>query len=231
MDNRDCGLVVIALQVFIETAELFDKEHAFIDDCSRGKRADVGVLGALFELAADNIKSSVKFNAAGCLFRAFDEALHNARHARARRAAQDFRMYRNTAPAEQLETFLLRDDFQHTHREHALHLILRKKQHANAVITLAGQCDAGGGCGCFEKLMRNLRKNSDAVANLSGRVLARAVLEFLHNCQRVVQHLVIRMSVNIYDGSDPAGIVLCEKSLVIFTGPFGSFEIVHSILH
>ena len=231
MDNRNRSLVLFALQVFIEAAELFDEEHAFIDDCSRGKRADISVFGTLFELAADNVKSSVKFDAAGCLLRAFNEALHDARHARARGAAQNLRVYRNAAPAEQFESFLLRDDFQHAHREHALHLVLRKKQHADAVIAFTVQSDTCGCGGCFEKLMGNLRKDTDAVADLSGRVLARAVLKLFHDCQRVVQHLVIRMPVYIYDGSDPAGIVLCEKSLVIFTGPSGSFGIVHSILH
>ncbi len=207
MDNRDCGLVVFALQVFIEAAELFDEEHAFIDDCSRGKRADISVFGTLFELAADNVKSSVKFDAAGCLLRAFNEALHDARHARARGAAQNLRVYRNAAPAEQFESFLLRDDFQHAHREHALHLVLRKKQHADAVIAFTVQSDTCGCGGCFEKLMGNLRKDTDAVADLSGRISACSVIEAFHDLQSIIQNGIVLMSINVHDGADAARIV------------------------
>ena len=44
--------------------------------------------------------------------------------------------------------------------------------------------------------------------DLAGGVLAGSVLQFLHNVQRVVQNLVVLPSVNVYNASDAAGIVL-----------------------
>ena len=55
--------------------------------------------------------------------------------------------------------------------------------------------------------MRDLGENADAVADLSGRVLACAVFQLFHDMKGVIDHLVVLPSINIDDASDAAGIM------------------------
>ena len=54
----------------------------------------------------------------------------------------------------------------------------------------------------------DLCQDPDAVAHFARGVFAGPVLELLHDVQSVVQNPVVFSSVNIYNASDAAGIVL-----------------------
>ena len=62
--------------------------------------------------------------------------------------------------------------------------------------------------------MADLGQNTNAVANLSGCVLAGAVLQLLNDMKCIVQNLIILMAVDIDNGSDSAGIVLFLQSFI-----------------
>ena len=62
--------------------------------------------------------------------------------------------------------------------------------------------------------MTNLRQDTYAVAHLAGSIFTRAVLQLLYDMQRIIQNLVILVSVDVDDGADTAGIVFSSKTLV-----------------
>ena len=56
--------------------------------------------------------------------------------------------------------------------------------------------------------MGNLRKNTDAVADLSGRVLSGAMFKLLDDMERVAERSVARVTVDIDDHADSARVVV-----------------------
>ncbi len=62
--------------------------------------------------------------------------------------------------------------------------------------------------------MADLRQNADAVADLSGRVLAGAVFQLLHDMKRIVQNLIVLVAVDVDDGADSAGVMFLLQALV-----------------
>ncbi len=120
MHDGNGRLKIMILQIVIEFAQLHDQEHALVNNGSRGERADIGILTALFEFAADHVESAVEINALFHILRLLNEALHDAGHGILRKIAQNFRMHRHLSPAEELQSLLFRDDFQHPHRKGAL---------------------------------------------------------------------------------------------------------------
>ena len=63
--------------------------------------------------------------------------------------------------------------------------------------------------------MGYLRQYSYTIADLTGRVLTRAVLELLDDGQSVRQGPVILRSIDIYHSADTAGVVLFIELTVI----------------
>ena len=74
--------------------------------------------------------------------------------------------------------------------------------------------------------MSDLQQDADTVTDLARRILACPVLKFLDDVQRIIQYAIVRMSVNIYNRPDSAGILLILKSR-IQTSVIGLFSVPH----
>ena len=72
--------------------------------------------------------------------------------------------------------------------------------------------------------MSDLQQDADTVTDLARRILACPVLKLLDDVQRIIQYAIVRMSVNIYNGPDSAGILLILKSR-IQTSVIGLFSV------
>ena len=90
----------------------------------------------------------------------------------------------------------------------ALELILREKEHANAIFPLCAQGQPLLGGGLLEEFVADLRQNADAVAGLALGVLARAVLQMLHDLQRVVNGFVALAPLDVHHSADAAVVML-----------------------
>ena len=135
MHDRDGGLVIGATQIIVECTQLLDQKHTLINDRTGRKRANISIIGTLLIFAANYVQTAVEIQAARHMLRASQEALIDRRHRVQSHLAQDLRMRRNLTPAQELKAFLRRDHLQHPHRESALHLIGRQKDHTDAVVS------------------------------------------------------------------------------------------------
>ena len=162
----------------------------------------------MLKLTAKNVKLAVKVKSTADIFRTLDKALHYARHAVFCALPENIRIHRNLSPAEKFEVLLFCKDFKHFHRLRADIFVLRKEEHSDSVVARFLQPDSFLLCRLLEKPMRNLNKNSDSVAGLSGRIFSRAVLQLFNYAKRVVHDFVSRRTVNVYDRSDSASVML-----------------------
>ncbi len=230
MHDGNRRLIILALQVLIEFAELPHEEHTFIDHRTGGKRTDIRILRALLKLAADDIEAPVEINSLCGILRTADKALAYVRHAVARRGSENVRIRRDIPPAEKLQSLLLRDDLQHAHRKRALQVILREEEHTNAVIALAKCICVFNAC-LFHRLREEavayLQQNSDAVADLPGRIFAGSVLKLFHDMKSIVENLVVFVPVDIDDDADSAGVVF-EGVVTIHNDPLFRYPCIPS---
>ena len=113
MYQRDCGAVILALQIRIKGTKLFYQEHSFISNRSGGKRYYIGILCTLFKNSSYDIQLPVKINALFCLCRFPDKSLHNIWHTVDRSLSEYIRYGRNHTPSPEFESFLFYDDFKH----------------------------------------------------------------------------------------------------------------------
>ena len=90
----------IARKVWVETAQLTDQEHAFVDNAAAGETGHIGVPIGLFEDAAQDEEPAVEGETGFYVVWALNEALHNIGHAATCAAAQYVRIDGNGTPAE-----------------------------------------------------------------------------------------------------------------------------------
>ena len=112
------------------------------------------------------------------------------------------------APAQKRQTLFFADDLKQLFGLIALQLILREKEHANAVFTLFPQGDAQLGRNLLKEFVADLCQNAYAVAGLALSVLACAVLKMLHDLQCIVNGLVALAALDVHDRTDAAVVML-----------------------
>ena len=216
-DGRGIALV---LQVRIEFAKLIHQEHALVDDGAAGEGADVGVVVALLEHAAGDVEPAVEVDAAGDRLRARHEALADVGHAVAGALAEDVRVRGHVAPAEEVQPFLFGDDLERLFGAADQQRVLRKEEHAHAVISRIQTLNAGNDLA--EQLVGDLGEDAHAVAGIARGVLACAVSQPLDDLQRVVHRHVRTDALYADDRADAACIVLktgiVKSHLVCFHG-------------
>ena len=84
-------------------------------------------------------------------------------------------MHRHCTLAKELQSLFCGNDFHHPHGKRTLHCILRQKEHANAVIPLFLQRNAGFSRRLFEEGMGHLGEDADPVPYFTGCVFACSV--------------------------------------------------------
>ena len=67
-----------------------------------------------------------------------------------------------------------------------------------------------------EKFMRNLLQYTYTVSDLAVCVLAGPVLQLFHNVKRIIKNTMIRMTVNIDNHADTAGVMFVLYLLIRF---------------
>ena len=209
------GIIRVA-QVGIERAELTDKEHSLVDNGARRERRNIGVVVALLEHPADKIQPSVKIKSPVHALRSAEKALHYIGHTFPCAFAEDIALNRYIAPAEEGNTLLCRDYFEHFLRLTALQRVLREEEHSDAVIAFAADYDPQLRRLLCEKCVRYLGEYADSVAGLAVGVFSCAVLELFNYRKRAVNCFAALFSVYADNGADTAGImfgIFCEKSL------------------
>ena len=116
-------------------------------------------------------------------------------------------MHRHCTPAKELQSLFCGNDFHHPHGKRTLHCILRQKEHANAVIPLFLQRNAGFSRRLFEEGMGHLGEDADPVPYFTGCVFACSVLQLFYNMQRIIQRTIVLMAVNIDNCTDAAAVL------------------------
>ena len=208
MHNGQRRFIFRRAQIVKKGAQLPDQEHPLVHDGPAGQRADIAGGAALLKHAAHHIQPPVKRQARGHPGGLLHKTLPDGRHAGARLAAQHIGGDGHFAPAKEAEALFLHNDLEHLHGLAALQLPLREKEHAHAVLPLAGQFDAKGFAGFGKIAVRDLGQDADAVAGLALGVLTGAVLKVFHNGQRVGHDLVAFAAAEIGHGADAAVVVL-----------------------
>ena len=194
------------LQIAVEFPQLIDKEHPLVHYGAGRHGADIGILRALLKFTPYYVQSSVELNAFLYVSRLSDETLPDGRHALHRPLSENLRAYRHLSPSKERKLCLGDDHFHHPHGKHSLHGISGKKQHTDTVFTFFSQHDLLF-CGSRpEESMRDLSQDSDAVTDLSGRILAGAMIQLLNDMESIIQDSVFFCPVYIDDRTDAAGV-------------------------
>ena len=103
-----------------------------------------------------------------------------------------------------MQAFLFADDLEQLFVLVAAQLLLREKEHTDAVFPLLAQRDAGLGGSLFKELVANLQKNAHAVASFALGVLAGAVFQMFDDLQRIVNGFVALASLDVHHGANAA---------------------------
>ena len=213
MYHADGALVVGVLQIRVEQAQLLDEEHTFIYNGAAGQAADIGVGAGLLEHAARDIETAVKGDTGLDALRLAHKALPDARHAGDRLVTEHFGAGGDFAPAQKRQTLFFADDLKQLFGLIALQLILREKEHTNAIFPLLANFQPQLGCGLLKEFVADLGQNADAVAGFALGVLAGAVLQMLDDLQCVVDGLVGLAPLDVDNRAD-ATVVMLELGAV-----------------
>ena len=208
VDQGDGALAVRVRQVRVEFAELAHQEHALVDDGPAGERGNVRIDVGLLEHPAGHIQLSIEVQTFFAVGGALHKALADGGHTGQGLFAQHLRVGGNIPPAQEFHALLGHDDLHHLLGLGTLEAVIGEEEHAHAVVPLATQGDAVGGCGLYHQLMRDLEHQAHAVAGLSSGVLAGAVLQLFHDFQGVVHGLIGFIALQVHHRADAAGIVL-----------------------
>ena len=216
VDERHGRLDGGVVEVDEEAAHLRGDQHALVHDGARAHRAHVEDLvaqgklgvGLLFDGATAHVQATLKGIAGGRVVRTAQEGLQDGGHAGARRLAQVVRVDRHLAPKEQRHAGLGAALLEHaTGILYAL-VVLREEQHGHTIVALCRQ-NLAALLGLFtKKVMRNLEQDASAVAGVLLESRAAAVLQVDQNGQRIVQNLVMALTVDIGKRADATCIVV-----------------------
>ena len=121
---------------------------------------------------------------------------------------QNFGTNRYLPPAQKGQALFFADDLKQLFGLVAAQLLLREKEHADAVFPLIAQRDAAGIGGFLEELVADLQQNAHAVAGLALGVLTCTMLQMLHDLQSVIQRLVALAALDVHHRADAAVVVL-----------------------
>ena len=216
VDERHGRLDGGVVEVDEEAAHLCGDQHALVHDGARAHGAHVEDLvaqgklgvGLLFDGAAAHVQAALEGIAGGRVVRTAQEDLQDSGHAGAGRLAQVVRVDRHLAPKEQRHVGLGAALLKHAAGILYALVVLRKEQHGHAIVALCRQNLAALLSLFTEKVMRNLEQDASAVASVLLESRAAAVLQVDQNGQRIVQNLVMALTVDIGKRADATCVVV-----------------------
>ena len=210
------GFVIAVLQIGIEQAQFVDQEHTLVDDGPAGQAADIGIGAGLLKHAAGYIQAAVKGNAGLQTGRFAHKALPDAGHAVPGFVAQNFGADGNFAPPQERQPLFFADDLKQFLGLVAAQFILREEEHTNAVFPLLAQVNAKGSGSFLEKLVADLGQDANTVAGFALGVLAGAMLQMLHDLQRILDGFMGLAALDVHHRADTA--VVMFQARVIQAG-------------
>ena len=224
--HADGRFIIFALQIGIEQAQFFNQEHALVHNGAAGKTAHISILAGLFKHAAGNIKLAVKVNAGLYAGRAFHKCLPDAGHAGTCLVAQNFRAGGHFAPAKEVEPLFFADDLKQLFVLVAVQLFLWEKEHANAVVTLVAQRNAGFFGSFFEELVADLQQDTDTIAGFAFGILTGTVFQVLHDLQSIVDRFVGFAALDIHNCTN-AAVVMFKPRIIQPGGGLALCKVFH----
>ena len=207
MDDGDGGIVILILQILKKRPQLPHQEHPFIDDGPAGEGDHIGIVVALFKYPAYNVKLPVKLQALFHSFRLFHKGLPDGRHTFPGFMPQHHGIRGHFPPSQEIQPFLLGNDFKHFLCLACKQFVRREKEHTDPVFPLPAKVDPGHGAGLPEETMGNLGQDSHAVPCFAFRIFSRAMLQMLHNLKRIRHDPVAFFPMDAGHRADPAVIV------------------------
>ena len=228
--HADGGFVILVLQVKVEQAQIVHQEHALVDDGAAGQAGHIGAVAGLLEHPADDVEPAVKINALAHTGRLFDEALPDGGHAVPGLLAHGIGVYRHPAPCQKLKPLLVGDQLKQLHGLCPQVLVLGEEEHADTVFPLVAQADVQLIGHLGEELVADLQQDAHAVAGLALGILTGAVLQTLHDGERIADGLVAFAALDIHHSANAAGIVL-KLWIVQTKGVFLLCKVFHRLSH
>ena len=216
VDKRYGRLDGGVVEVDEEAAHLRGDQHALVHDSTRAHGAHIEDLvaqgklgvGLLLDGAAAHIQTALEGVARRRVVGATQKGLQDGRHAGAGRLAQVVRVDRHLAPKERRHAGLGATLLKHAAGILYALVVLREEQHGHAIVALCRQNLAALLSLFTEKVMRNLEQDASAVAGVLLESRATAVLQVDQNGQRIVQNLVMALTVDIGKRADATCIVV-----------------------
>ena len=204
------------VEVDEETAHLRGNQHTLVHDGARAHGAHIEDLvaqgklgvGLLLDGAAAHIQTALEGIARRRVVGAPQKGLQDGRHAGAGCLAQVMRIDRHLAPKEQRHAGLGAALLKHAMGILYAPVVLWEEQHGHAIVALCRQNLAALLSLFTEKVMRNLEQDASAVAGVLLESRAAAVLQVDQNGQRIVQNLVMALTVDIGERADATCIVV-----------------------
>ena len=216
VDERHGRLDGGVVEIDEEAAHLRGDQHTLVHDGARAHGAHIEDLvaqgkldvGLLLDGAAAHVQTTLEGIAGGRVVRTAQEGLQDGGHAGAGRLAQIVRVDRHLAPKKQRHAGLGAALLKHAAGILYALVVLREEQHGHAIVALCRQNLAALLSLFAEKMMRNLEQDSGAVAGVLLESGAAAVLQVDQNGQRIVQNLVMTLTVDIGKRADATCIVV-----------------------
>ena len=216
VDERHGRLDGGVVEIDEEAAHLRGDQHTLVHDGARAHGAHIEDLvaqgkldvGLLLDGAAAHVQTTLEGIAGGRFVRTAQEGLQDGGHAGAGRLAQIVRVDRHLAPKKQRHAGLGAALLKHAAGILYALVVLREEQHGHAIVALCRQNLAALLSLFTEKVMRNLEQDASAVAGVLLESRATAVLQVDQNGQRVVQNLVMALTVDIGERADATCIVV-----------------------
>ena len=216
VDERHGRLDGGVVEVDEEAAHLRGDEHALVHDSARAHGADVEDLvaqgklgiGLLLDSATAHVQAALEGVTRRHIVRAAQKGLQNGGHAGAGGLTQVVRVDGHLSPKEQRHAGLGATLLKHAAGILYALVILRKEQHGHTIVALCRQNLAALLSLFTEKVMRNLEQDAGTVAGVLLEARAAAVLQVDQNGQRIVQNLVMALTVDIGKCADATCIVV-----------------------
>ena len=209
------------MQVGVEGPQLVDQEHALVDHGATGQGDHVGVPAQMLEYPPGYIELSVKIQAGSRFLRPGHKSLEDARHFVPGSLAQNLRVHGHLPPAQESHAFLLGHQFELSLGLPAFQTIPRQEEHAHAVVPPSGQGDARLRRRPGKKRVGDLGEYAHPVAGLTLGILARPVLQLLHDLQGIVHCLMTGPALYVHHGANAAGVMLEFRA--VQPSPFSRF--------
>ena len=224
--NTDCRMVIRTIQIGVEQPQLFNQEHALIDDGTAGTGYHIGIRIALFKYHSGNVKLPVKCQPLFTVCRFFDKCLHDVRHAGKCFLSQNGRIHWHLSPAQQFQIFFLQNRFEGFHSSFVFFLGLREEEHSDSVLPFSANLHTHFFGNLGKISVGDLQQNADAVTSLSFCILSGTMFQCFNNAQCTVNHLPVCFAAHIYHGTNSA--VFMFKLWIIET--LLCIRLLHSVI-